>query len=323
MRSPGHASRFASGRARSTPHGPRRVKALSEFAETSGDAFERSEREKQSTAADASTTIRSRQRHAGPRRARLERATLVRRAFRAQGAQLETQEERDDEHAQKAGGDDADAASGQGRKHGEPLRVRPGEKRWRIEVDPARRVPGLVVHERRGIEDDERPRREGREDHARAPGTEQPDTGPPAQGGEEDRREVVEEARAEDAPTLPLGVPGVEQQRGEPYERERAQPPRDLARPAPRPRERPEREDEVRRVHEESARGRDEEPGQTGRERRVERLDAVAPLQRRAEREVVGDEKRRGRPPRAREGDDEAAPPEAAEGPRDQARPPA
>lgn len=70
-----------------------------------------------------------RQRHAGPRRARLERATLVRRAFRAQGAQLETQEERDDEHAQKAGGDDAAAARGQGRQHGKPLRVRPGEKR--------------------------------------------------------------------------------------------------------------------------------------------------------------------------------------------------
>src|SRR2546428_9775672 len=296
MRSRGHASRFASGRARSAPHGPRRVKAVSEFAETGGDAFERSEREKQSTAADASTTIRSRQRHAGLRRARLERPTLVRRTFRAQGAQLETQEERDDEHAQKAGGDDADAASGQGRKHGEPLRVRPGEKRWRIEVDPARRVPGLVVHERRGIEDDERPRREGREDHARAPGTEQPDTGPPAEGGEEDRREVVEEARPEDAPAPPLGVRGVEQQRGEPYERERAQPPRDLARPAPRPRERPEREDKVRRGHEEAARGREEEAGQTRREPRGGRVDAGAPLGRPARSGGGGGRGGRGRP---------------------------
>src|SRR3989442_1437604 len=181
--------------------------------------------------------------------------TVVRRAFRGQSAQLETQEERDDEDAQEAGSEDADAARRQGRQHRQPLRVRPGEERRRIEVDPARRVPGLVVHERRGVEDDERPRREGREDHARAPGTEQPDTGPPAEGGEEDRREVVEEARAEDAPAPPLGVRGVEQQRGEPYERERAQPPRDLARPAPRPRKRPEREDEVRRVHEKRPRG--------------------------------------------------------------------
>jgi len=36
------------------------VKALSGFAETGGDAFERSERERESTAADASTTIRNR-----------------------------------------------------------------------------------------------------------------------------------------------------------------------------------------------------------------------------------------------------------------------
>src|SRR2546425_2162663 len=241
--------------------------------------------------------------------------TLVRRAFRGQSAQLETQEERDDEDAQEAGSEDADAARRQGRQHRQPLRVRPGEERRRIEVDPARRVPGLVVHERRGVEDDERPRGEGREDRPRAPGTEQSDTGPPAEGDEEDRREGVEEARAEDAPAPPLGVRRVEQQRREPHERERAQPPRDLARPAPRPRERPEREDEVRRVHEESARGRDEEPGQTGRERRVERLYARAPLRRRAGRGGGGEGKRRRPPPPARAGGAQGPPPGTPGGP--------
>src|SRR5437588_99756 len=93
------------------------------------------------------------------------------------------------------------------------------------------------------------------------------------------------EARAKYAAAPPLRVGRVEHERGEPHEREPAEAPGDLARPAPRPQQREEAKDHVGRVHEEAPRRREQETVEAGLDRCRERLDAVALFKGRAERE--------------------------------------
>src|SRR5207245_10719788 len=134
-----------------------------------------------------------------------------------------------------------------------------------------------------GLEDDERPERPDGAQHTFHERPHEPDPAAPRERREEDRREIVEEARAEDAAAPPLGVRRVDDKGRDPDERQPAQTRRDLAWPAPRAKKRSEREDDVRRVDEETAGRREQEAVQRLLRRRVGGLDAVALVARRAE----------------------------------------